>query len=159
MTQVITCPAEYQRNWALKNHYKLFLAGGISNCRDWQVEMIKRLSKDAEDAEIDNLILINPRRHDFDITNPKMSEQQIEWEYHHLELADGILFWFPYETLCPITLYELGKAAAQEKEIFVGCHPGYVRKFDVEFQLKHLRPEVKVRDNFQDLINDVVNIF
>lgn len=147
--QVLECPQDYKpRSHGLLD-VLIFLGGGISNCPDWQKEMIERF-KDEE-----KLILINPRRKDFDITDPKASEFQIEWEYRHLHVADAVIFWFPYHTLCPITLYELGSKAAQGKRLFVGCHPAYARKFDVTKQLSLIRPEVKVHDNFADLVEEV----
>lgn len=141
----ITCPDVYVPG----KNFSLFIAGGISGCSDWQPEMMKRF----KDVDID---LINPRRCNFDITNPKMSEEQINWEHKHLELADAILFWFPFETLCPITLFELGKYAASDKPIFVGCHPAYGRAFDVKHQLSLIRGDVTVRDNWEELVADVL---
>src|SRR5207302_501959 len=70
--------------------------------------------------------------------------QQIAWEYHHLRQADAVLFWFPCETLCPITLYELGAMSMTAKPLFVGAHPVYPRRHDVEIQLRLARPEVAV---------------
>lgn len=129
----------------------IFLAGGISGCDDWQKEMIQRFKEQ-------HVTLINPRRRNFDITNPTMSSEQIEWEHDHLERANAILFWFPFATLCPITLFELGKYAAKcRKTIFVGCHSAYARKFDVEKQLSLIRPEIVVHDNFQDLVDEAVD--
>lgn len=155
MSQIITCPQMYEFG-PRAGMPSVFIAGGITACADWQKEMIKRLVKEADDADVD-IALLNPRRNDFDVTNPDMSKEQIEWEYIHLSKADIILFWFPYETLCPITLFELGKAVGQEKEVLVGCHPGYGRKFDVEYQLSLICPWVKVHDNFQDLIDNTIN--
>jgi hypothetical protein len=48
----------------------LFLAGGISNCGDWQREVI------AQPADTD-LTLLNPRREDFDVSDPAVTEAQI----------------------------------------------------------------------------------
>ncbi len=149
--KVVTCPEHfYHSNWTdffIDN--VIFLAGGITDCPDWQKEMIQRF-KDCE-----NTVLLNPRRGKFDITDPTASEFQINWEYQNLRKADAILFWFPYQTLCPITLYELGAAAYGGDTIFVGAHPAYPRFFDIKKQLELIRPEVKVRDNFTDLVNDV----
>lgn len=127
----------------------VFLAGGITDCPDWQKEMIERFK------DVDDLVLFNPRRKEFDITNPTMSEQQIEWEHEHLKTANAVLFWFPYHALCPITLFELGAAMSRGATVFVGCHPAYPRYFDVVKQVALERPSVKVRDNFADLVEDV----
>lgn len=149
--KVITCPERLDQETVLSADNSLvFVADGISNCPDWQKEMIARY-KDIDD----NLVLINPRRTSFAIEDPAESSFQIEWEHDHLHIADAVLFWFPFETLCPITLFELGVAAAKGEPIFVGCHPAYARKFDVEKQLSLIRSDVVVRDNFEDLVNDV----
>lgn len=129
---------------------RVFMAGGISNCPDWQKEMAERFTTIS-----DNLVLMNPRRRTFDVSNPSDTEFQIEWEFFHLTSADAVLFWFPYNTLCPITLYELGVQAALDTPIFVGCHPAYPRKFDVEKQLQLIRPDVTVHDNFAPLVEDI----
>lgn len=145
---IVECPDILRMNGDCPS---VFLAGGITGCDDWQKEMIQRFKGQ-------NVTLINPHRQNFDVTDPHMSSEQIEWEHHHLEISGAILFWFPFATLCPITLFELGKYAAQQnKTIFVGCHPAYARKFDVEKQLSLLRPHVLVRDNFQDMVDDVMN--
>lgn len=148
--RVIECPTVLEEEDTHIDDIRIFLGGGISNCGNWQREMIQRFK-----SFDDSLILINPRRADFDITNPDMSSEQIEWEYDHLHRSSAVLFWFPYETLCPITLYELGVHAAAGTKIFVGCHPGYQRKFDVEKQLSLVRPDVAVHDNFADLVSDI----
>lgn len=147
----IKCPSEPNKS----SLTTVFLAGGITNCPDWQAIVKEQLS----DVN-DQLSLIDPRRDDFDATNPLMSENQIRWEHASLRLADAILFWFPAETLCPITLFELG-AHAGKVPIFVGTHPEYKRRFDVVAQLRLISnsmviPNISpVRDNLTDVINDV----
>ena len=74
-----------------------------------------------------------------------------------MEQCQGVSFWFPEETLCPITLYELGKIAMSNKVMFVGTHPNYKRRFDVIKQLQLVRPEIKVTDNLVDLAKTVSN--
>lgn len=85
-----------------KQTHKTTIAGGISGCGDWQVKIKELIHSKAND-----LILINPRRANFDVTNPSMTEEQIIWEHNHLSKSTAVLFYFPSETLCPITLYEL----------------------------------------------------
>ena len=99
-------------------HRSLFLAGGITNCPNWQREMVGLLCDT-------DLILLNPRRKDFPIHDPAAAEGQIVWEHRHLRGADAILYWFPCETLCPIVLYELGAWSMTEKRIYVGVHLEY----------------------------------
>lgn len=126
----------------------VFLAGGITNCPDWQQEM-RTLLRDTD------LVLLNPRRADFPIGDPGAATEQITWEYNHLRFADGVLFWFPCETLCPIVLYELGAWSMTEKPIFVGVHPSYARRQDVEIQTRLARPGVEVCYALDDLVRMV----
>jgi hypothetical protein len=113
----------------------LFLGGGISNCKDWQSKLVEEL-KDY------NVTIYNPRRSNFDINNSKISEEQIKWEYKYLHDANILVFYFAQETVCPITLFELGAAlerntyALMKQDILVYCEPEYSRKFDVELQVK-----------------------
>lgn len=149
--KVIQCPDSYDVDM-IGRTFKIFLAGGISNCGVWQDEMIALLNHTD-----DKLVVMNPRRVDFDISNEKIAGEQIEWEFDHLASSDAVLFWFPPETLCPITLFELGSISAQNRPIFVGCHPDYARRFDVIKQLSLKRPGVKVRDTLTDVAKDAIN--
>lgn len=139
----VQCPAESDLNGL-----SIFLGGGITSCPLWQPQMVDLL-KDTD------LILVNPRRENFDITNPNMTVEQIEWEHKYLEKATARLFWFPKETLCPITLFELGKYC-KINPLFVGCHPEYQRKTDLEVQLKLARPwDSTIHYSLEDLANAV----
>jgi hypothetical protein len=114
----------------------VFLAGGISGTFDWQADVTARL------ADLP-LVVLNPRRKNFPIDDPSAAPAQIEWEFRHIRRATVVLFWFPPETLCPIALYELGgRALVREQALFVGTHPDYARRLDVEVQLRLARPEV-----------------
>ncbi len=126
-----------------------FLAGGITGCPDWQTEIVSLL-------EGSTITLFNPRRAHFPIHDPSASELQIKWEHDHLRKASVILFWFPCETLCPIVLYELGAWSMTDKPIFVGVHPEYQRREDVELQTKFARPAVKIVYSIQDLAAQVL---
>ena len=123
----------------------LFLAGGITGSLDWQAVVCQQLADTA-------LVLLNPRRVAFPIHDPAAAEQQIIWEYRHLRRATAVLFWFPAETLCPITLYELGAWSMTTKPIFVGVHPAYQRRQDVAIQSRLSRPEIQVVDSLEALI-------
>jgi hypothetical protein len=77
----------------------IFLAGGISDCADWQKGVAERIASET------NAVVYNPRRTDFDMdAGADLSRIQIRWEYHALRVCQFNLFWFPEETLCPITL-------------------------------------------------------
>lgn len=114
-----------------------FLAGGITDCPDWQAEMTLLLSET-------NLTVLNPRRENFPIDDPAAAPEQILWEHTHMRRADRILFWFPAATLCPIVLYELGAWSMTDKRIAIGIEPGYQRAQDVIIQTQLQRPDVPI---------------
>jgi len=134
------------------NRRTIFLAGGITGCVDWQ-----KVSKDALMASNKYKIICNPRRADFDVTDPTASEKQIKWEADHLKICTDILFWFSSETIQPIALFELGKYLNEKDNIFVGCDPDYSRKFDVITQVGIYRPDIKVWDNLDDMMEHIVS--
>ena len=132
----------------------LFLGGGISNCKDWQSKLVEKL-KDY------NVTIYNPRRNNFDINNPKVSEEQIKWEHKYLHESNILVFYFAQETLCPITLFELGAALERniyvtiKQDIIVYCEPEYSRKFDVELQIKLAMKNAKdLSENVCDITDD-----
>jgi hypothetical protein len=126
----------------------IFLAGGITGCPDWQARMADIL---------DGVVMFNPRRKDFPIGDPDAALVQITWEHFYLRYADMILFWFPMDTICPIVLYELGAWSMTNKPIFVGVHPDYQRKQDVEIQTKLARPDVSIAYSLEELADNVNN--
>ena len=130
--------------------YSVFMAGGITDCPDWQTDMVGLL-KDS------HLTLFNPRRKDFPIHDPGAAQAQIEWEFRYLRRAEAIMFWFPRETLCPIVLYELGAWSNKYKSIFVGTHPDYARRQDVIIQTSLVRPGMKVVDSLEELASQVID--
>jgi hypothetical protein len=128
----------------------IFLAGGISNCPNWQSEVVASL------ADF-NITVVNPRRVTFDIFNHGEAAKQIEWEHKHLSLCDNILFWFPRETVCPITLLEYGKflPMASGKNLFVGCHRQYSRNLDLDVQTRLERPDMRIYRDIDSVLHDV----
>jgi hypothetical protein len=138
----IEAPEKY-----LENERSLFLAGGITGCKNWQSEMSKMLKDE-------NFVLLNPRRKEF-MGGKDTEKEQISWEFEHLRKASAILFWFPDETSCPITLYELGAWSMTNKTIFVGVNPNYKRKSDVEIQTKLARSDIKIVYSLEDLSQQV----
>ena len=115
----------------------LFLAGGITDCPDWQSEVIRLL-----DPLPKQWAVLNPRREHFPIHDPSAALAQITWEHHALRAARAILFWFPKQTLCPNALYELGACSMTRRRIFVGADEDYPRRLDIEIQTKLVRPDV-----------------
>lgn len=138
--------------YSLQNNenVKLFLAGGITNCPDWQRGVIKRLK------DFKNLTIYNPRRKNFPIDNLNAAEQQITWEYNHLRDADIISFWFSRGSLNPIVLYELGRwGNSMDRRIVIGMDSEYERKQDVVVQTRLSKPGLEVCENFDDFINEL----
>ena len=135
MALIIEAPNEV---YSLENkkNVKLFLAGSITDCPDWQSEVIERLKN------FEGLTIYNPRRKNFPIHDPNAAEAQIVWEYNHLREADMISFWFDKGSLGPIVLYELGRWANSndKKTICIGIDPEYKRKQDVEIQTRLVKP-------------------
>jgi hypothetical protein len=128
----------------------IFLGGGISNCQDWQSFMALALMNATD------LTVFNPRRINFDINDPTASNVQIRWEFKFLEHADVLIFWFPNTSVCPITLFEYGKWLGKKK-IYVGCEPGYTRKFDIEVQSElELGKPIHIYTSISDLAAAVI---
>ena len=120
----------------------VFLAGGITNCWEWQKELIKELKRNDEGYE--NLVVFNPRRDDFPIGDPNASREQIGWEFKWLERMDIFSMYFCNdESDQPICMYELGRNIVRmqmrfptdwQKRILVACEDGYKRENDVHIQ-------------------------
>lgn len=115
----------------------LFLAGGITGCKDWQ-SAVSTLIGDEQ------ILTVNPRRAEWPENETAAVRQQIEWEHWWLRRCDAVLFWFPDGPVQPIALYELGCWSNTDKPMAVGADPTYVRRFDVKHQTRLVRPEQTV---------------
>lgn len=153
MALIIEAPKEVysiQNN----NNIKMFLAGGITNCPDWQSYIVNELK------DISNLTIYNPRRKNFPINDATASEEQITWEFEHLRDADLLFFWFAKGSLNPIVLYELGMwCNSTDKLAIIGIDPGYERKQDVIIQTKLARPNVVFFDSLSEMIEEINYLF
>ena len=127
----IKAPCQYTKD---PTEMSLFLAGAIDNGKavDWQEYVTEQL------ADVDNLIILNPRRDDWDPTwdcskdNPKFAEQ-VNWELDGLNSCDLILMYFPANSIAPISLLELGILACSPYDNkFVVCDEGYHKKGNVD---------------------------
>jgi hypothetical protein len=130
--RVITAPEEYERQ---KGDVFCFLAGGISDCPEWQEEVIQYLER----MNLDRLVIFNPRMKNFPIDDPNASEKQIRWEFKYLEQADIFSMYFcKSESVQPICMYELGRNLTRFAEkplcVAVSVEDGYKRATDVEIQ-------------------------
>lgn len=132
---------------AVENYYPenneicVFLAGGITNCPNWQKGVIERLNRYTDPG---TLCVFNPRRENFPIHDPNASLEQIEWEYKWLERADIFSIYFSSgESVQPICMYELGRNIVKmqnrfpidwKKRIVISVEDGYKREQDVIIQ-------------------------
>lgn len=114
---------------------------------DWQPRAVALLEKYPG-------VLFNPRRSE--PFERSMQEDQVRWEFDALRKAKSIIFWFPPETLCPITLFELGVWVGTDKPIYVGTHPDYARRLDVEIQTSLVRKDLTIHSTLEDVIDDFV---
>jgi hypothetical protein len=158
MLEIIEAPNQPKED----NKVKLFLAGGITNCRDWQKSIIEKFQSIKDDFDkymIDQLSVFNPRREDFPIDDPNASEEQITWEYEKLKESDIIVYWFSSGSLNPIVLYELGLHgnSQPDKKIVIGCDKKYERISDVEIQTKLARPDVNITYDLDDFFDETID--
>lgn len=124
-----------EKLWTISS---VFLAGSIEMGKavDWQSELISKLSHL-------NINVFNPRRKDWDSSlaqsfdNPQFREQ-VEWELHHMEQSDIVIFYFDPDTMSPITLFELGLNISQSDKsdyndhLIVYCPEKYFRKGNID---------------------------
>lgn len=111
---------------------RVFLAGSIEMGKavDWQTQV-------AQSMGLKNVILLNPRRNDWDSTWHQDSDkfkEQVNWELDALTDADIIVMYFDPATMSPISLLELGLFAQQKQagNFIVCCPEGYWRKGNVD---------------------------
>jgi hypothetical protein len=143
--KVITAPNKIIEN----NKPTIFLAGGITNCDEWQDKLIQILQP------YDFAILLNPRRRNFPIHDKNAAQEQIEWEYNALNNADVFTMWFSASPVSvqPICMYEYGRHLAirqYKKElhkVVVGVEEGYLRKQDVYIQTKLIDTHIRINNN------------
>ena len=98
MAQIITAPSLEKPKFI-----SIFLAGGITYCKNWQNEVIKEL-------EFEDVSIFNPRQINFDIKDKSASFKQISWEFERLEQMEIFSIYFcESNSDQPICMYELGR--------------------------------------------------
>ena len=137
--RVITAPEFYIPQ---EHDITVFLAGGITNCPDWQSKVIKDLNVD--NHYLGSLVIFNPRRENFPIWDKSAAYAQIEWEYQMLERCNIFSMYFSSgESDQPICMYELGRnilrmqmrfPADWQDRIVISVEDDYIRKQDVLVQ-------------------------
>ena len=128
----------------------VFLAGSIEMgvAENWQLKVERALQDH-------NVILLNPRRDDWDtsweqkIENVQFNEQ-VTWELNCLEYSDHIIMYFDPKTMSPISLLEFGLFARSGK-LLVVCPDGFWRKGNVDIVCKKYK--VSQFKNLDDVIS------
>lgn len=127
----------------------VFLAGGIRGTDVWQTPAGHRLTAAG-------LTVASPRRPGL-LDDPSTERDQVRWEADHLERSKVILFWFPGPGDHPVAMYELGRWAATDKPIIVGCPPDYARRTNIVTQLSILRPDATVQTNLEAVLDETIS--
>ena len=132
MSQIITAPSIEKPIYT-----SVFLAGGITNCKEWQKKVI-------EELEFEEISIFNPRQEHFDVSDKNASYKQIQWEFERLEQMDMFSMYFCNDNSTqPICMYELGRNIVRmqnrfpsdwEKRIVISIEDGYERTRDVLIQ-------------------------
>ena len=127
--RIIQPPNKIQLN---NNEFAIFLAGSIESglAEKWQDKIIEQLK------DYDNLVLLNPRREEWNNTaimsiDNQYFKEQVIWELEGLEIADKIIMYFDIKTKSPISLLELGLFSKSGKLIVI-CPDGFWRKGNVD---------------------------
>lgn len=133
MAQIITAPSTENPIYT-----SVFLAGGITNCKEWQKQVIDELKSY-------DISVFNPRRESFDVSDKSATVKQIAWEYEQLERMDIFSMYFCDDNSDqPICMYELGRNIVRmqnrfpsdwQKRIVVSVEKEYRRRQDVLVQL------------------------
>lgn len=145
MIQIITAPSV-----VLPAYPTVFLAGGITNCKEWQDEVIDQLKNE-------DISVFNPRQKHFDITDKDASYKQILWEFERLEKMDIFSMYFCNDNSDqPICMYELGRNIVKmqmrfpndwEERIIISVEDGYRRRTDEMIQVGLCAPNLFVEFN------------
>jgi hypothetical protein len=146
---VVEAPSRYHNR---PGYPTLFIAGGITGAEDWHAKLLEELKDES-------LVVFNPKRKNFDTSDEEVEVQQITWEFLHIAKANAISFWFPPQTLCPITLFELGSVLGEKtsKTVFVGCDPLYARIRDVKIQVGLRNKKIEVVESLSLLASQIKN--
>ena len=140
------------------NGFRLFLAGGITNCPNWQSILIDKIKNSNIKSDLD---IYNPRRKNFSIHDKNASVEQMKWEFNKLKNADMVTYWFSRGSLNSITLYELGMwGNSRNTPVIIGIDESYERRHDVVIQTTLARPGITIvysLDKMTELIKAFVD--
>lgn len=152
MTRVVKATGNIE---GFTNAIRIFLGGAIDMgaAENWQ----ERLTKDLSGYADEDLILLNPRRDDWDSTwvqDPTPGTQfyeQVQWELIAQENADGIIYYFTADSKAPITLLELGLFSAYN--IVVHCPKEFYRYGNVKMVCD--RYDIPMFETYEELLEYV----
>lgn len=142
-----------------KDRFTIFLGGTIEmgNSEDWQ----NRITNDLSDQDV---ILLNPRRDDFDVTqeqsiNNSYFLKQVNWELDGLMNSDLIIMYLLPNTLSPISLLEIGlmtdsQICRKNEKVIICCPDGFWRKGNIEIISK--RFGIELVDDYFSLFTKVL---
>lgn len=149
MTRVVKAPEQYDSG----NAVTIFLGGSIDmgSAENWQ----DRLTKDLSDYADEDLILLNPRRDDWDSTwvqDPTPGTQfyeQVKWELDQQDEASAIVYYFAPTSKSPITLLELG-LFGPDKAVIVCCPKEFYRYGNVKMVCDEYA--IPMVESYEDLV-------
>lgn len=119
----------------------IFLAGGITDCRDWQEDAVDYLKGEP-------IALFNPRRRRPLVGGLAAQQEQLRWDRGAMSISKVILFWFPAgPSLQPTPILELGFWLGywehHRKHVLVGADPDYLWRQGLDLQMDHAGLEVE----------------
>lgn len=145
--KIVTPQSEVQHTE--ENTIRCFLAGGITNCRNWQNEVIEQLKKLETENDLTDLVIFNPRRENFDINKIK-AEDQIKWQFVNIEKCHlfSMFFCGGTDSPQPICFFEYGKQLVERRErlgeLIVTVEKDFVRLEDVYIQTNLMFPVANI---------------
>lgn len=135
---------------------KIFLAGSIDmgEAENWQERICTILFEKGV-----NCNLLNPRRDDWDSSWEQSKDNQefvdqVSWELNGIEQSNLVVFYFAPGSASPITLLELGLAAARRAQCIVYCPKEFYRKGNVDIVCA--RYDLDVVDTEEELITSIM---
>lgn len=142
---MIVITPQSEKRFADDNQITCFLGGGITNCRNWQNEVIEELFKLSEEEDLKDLVIYNPRRQNFDINQIK-AEDQIKWQFERIEKSHlfSMFFCGGTDSPQPICFFEYGKQLVARSNktgtLIITAQKDFVRFEDVYIQTHIMYP-------------------
>ena len=123
----------------------------MGEAEHWQARVVNAM------ADVSNVVILNPRRDDWDSSweqraeNPQFFEQ-VSWELDMLDAADIVIMYLAPDTMSPVSLLELGLYARSGK-LRVCCPLGFWRRGNVEVVC--LRNQIPLFETLDDLLTEL----